>query len=488
MSLRFVRLLAAPIGIAGAFAAGAVLAGGLAASAALPAGFGGIWRTARELPGIGSLNKGGSSALLALSCGSPGNCAAGGYYVDSKRHREAFVADQRNGVWRAAAAVPGIGALNKGGFAQVLSVSCSSAGNCAAGGTYLDASRRYQAFVVAEKNGRWGKGIMAPGTRTLNKGGNAAVQSVSCARAGDCSVGGFYRDGANHNQALVFDSRNGTWRAAKPVPGLAAFNKGNDAQLSSVSCGGPGDCSAGGFYVDGAAQFQGFVVIERNRTWGAAREVPGLGTLNLGGFAKVTVVSCGSGGSCAAGGLYHPGPTQVEAFVVTQPSGKWGTARQVPGTLALNAGQDAFITSLSCASAGNCSAAGSYTDSTGHGWPFVVTEKNGKWGTAAPAPGVHRLSGLGGFGEINSVSCASAGNCAGVGQYNDSTSHSQAFVITQRGGTWSAAIKVPGLPVLNKGDSASAAVVSCRAPAGCTAGGFYHDAFGRQEIFVLTRR
>lgn len=263
---------------------------------------------------------------------------------------------------------------------------------------YLDGSHRYQAFVVAERNGRWDKGIMAPGTRTLNKGGNAAVQSVSCARAGDCSVGGFYRDGANHNQALVLDSRNGTWR---------------------------------------------------------------------------TVVSCGSAGSCAAGGLYHSGPTQVEAFIVTQPNSRWGTARQVPGTLALNAGQDAFITSLSCVSAGNCSAAGSYTDSTGHSWPFVVSDKNGKWGTAAPAPGVRKLSGLGGFGEINSLSSASAGNCAGVGQYNDSTSHSQAFVITQRGGTWSFAIKVPGLATLNRGDSASAAVVSCRAPAGCTAGGFY---------------
>lgn len=49
MSSRFVRLLAAPVGAAGALTASVVLAAS-AASAAYPAA---IWRTARELPGIG---------------------------------------------------------------------------------------------------------------------------------------------------------------------------------------------------------------------------------------------------------------------------------------------------------------------------------------------------------------------------------------------------------------------------------------------------
>src|SRR5579871_2267809 len=192
-------------------AAGTVLIGGIAASAA-PTGPGGTWQSARELPGIGALNKGGSSALMALSCSSPGNCEAGGYYLDSHGGREAFVADQRKGVWRAATPVAGIGALNKGGFAQVVSLSCSSAGNCGAGGIYLDAKGHYQAFVVSEKNGKWGQGILAPGTAALNKGGNATIASVSCAKAGDCSAGGYYRDGGSHNQGFVLSSVNGSWK------------------------------------------------------------------------------------------------------------------------------------------------------------------------------------------------------------------------------------------------------------------------------------
>src|SRR5690348_5645058 len=43
---------------------------------------------------------------------------------------------------------------------------------------------------------------------------------------------------------------NGTWGRAQAVPGLAALNRGGDAQVSSVSCARAGECSAGGFYTD----------------------------------------------------------------------------------------------------------------------------------------------------------------------------------------------------------------------------------------------
>ena len=42
----------------------------------------------------------------------------------------------------------------------------------------------------------------------------------------------------------------------------------------------------------------------------------------------------------------------------------WGTAEEVPGTAALNAGGNAGVNSVSCPSAGNCSAGGLYDDST----------------------------------------------------------------------------------------------------------------------------
>jgi hypothetical protein len=46
--------------------------------------------------------------------------------------------------------VPGTPALNKGGTARIYSVSCGSAGNCSAGGWYTDGPGHVQAFVVSE--------------------------------------------------------------------------------------------------------------------------------------------------------------------------------------------------------------------------------------------------------------------------------------------------------------------------------------------------
>jgi hypothetical protein len=97
--------------------------------------------------------------------------------------------------WGNAEEVPGTAALNQGGNAFITSVSCGSAGNCGAGGYYRDSSGHFQAFVVSQVNGTWHTAIEVPGTAALNQGGNAEIASVSCASAGNCGAGGYYRDG-----------------------------------------------------------------------------------------------------------------------------------------------------------------------------------------------------------------------------------------------------------------------------------------------------
>ena len=77
----------------------------------------------------------------------------------------------------------------------------------------------------------------SPGTATLNTGGKAAVGSVSCASAGNCSAGGYYLDSSGHYQAFVVSQVNGTWGKAKEVPGTATLDTHGDATINSVSCG-----------------------------------------------------------------------------------------------------------------------------------------------------------------------------------------------------------------------------------------------------------
>jgi hypothetical protein len=109
--------------------------------------------------------------------------------------------------------VPGLGALDKLGNAQVSSVACAPAGNCAAGGIYTDSQGGDRGFVVLDRDGVWGKAIQVPGLAALDKGTNQPFAQVtfypvvSCAPVGLCTAGGFYTDASNHAQAYLTQTR-----------------------------------------------------------------------------------------------------------------------------------------------------------------------------------------------------------------------------------------------------------------------------------------
>ena len=455
-----------------------------------------VWG-AGALPAAGAANAGTVSAVSgtvpaatsfaevnSVSCASPDNCAAGGTEVD--RHgQQGFVAAEQNGRWGSAIAVPGLAALSKGGDADVASVSCASAGSCAAGGSYFsDHPLGDQGFVAVERNGVWGRAIEVPGLGALNKGGDAEVKSVSCASAGNCAAGGIY-EGRRGQQGFVAVERNGVWGKAIEVPGLGALNKTGYAGVNSVSCGSAGSCAAGGEYSDRHYHNQGFVAVERNGVWGRAIEVPGLGALNKTGLAQVNSVSCASAGSCAVGG-YYLGRRGQQGFVSVERNGRWRTAIEVPGLAALNEGGDADVGSVSCASAGSCAAGGYYLGRRGQ-QGFVAVERNGHWARAIEVPGLAALNKTG-YAQVYSVSCGLPGNCAAGGIYADSHHHYQGFVAGERNGRWSTAIEVPGLGALNKGGDALVRSVSCASAGNCAASGFYLEGDGNEHGFVAGER
>src|SRR6266700_1665534 len=172
---------------------------GTRATAAPRAAIAVTWGAAQEMPGSAALNQGGDAQVNSVSCSSPGNCSAGGFYTDSAGGDQAFAASEVKGTWRAPIEVPGTAALNKYAYAWINSVSCTSAGNCSAGGFY--ANNGLQVFVLSQVNGIWHKAIEVPGSAALNRRGGASVQSVSCATSGDCSAGGYYL--AKNFQAFV---------------------------------------------------------------------------------------------------------------------------------------------------------------------------------------------------------------------------------------------------------------------------------------------
>jgi hypothetical protein len=439
---------------------------------------GGRARLRRAVPAVVA----GLASVAALAGGTAAQANAA-----AVTHAAAARAAASGGTWGKAAEVPGITALAVDGTSTPLSVSCASAGNCSAGGYYTKFASEpgpQEPFVVDEQGGTWGKAEQVPGTVALNQGGVAQLTSVSCASAGNCSAGGFYTDGNGNQQAFVAGQTNGTWGKAEVAPGTAARNRGGFAGVTSVSCPSPGNCSAGGYFTGGSAKQQAFVISQKDGTWSKMAEVPGTAALNQGGVAQLTSVSCASAGNCGAGGYYTVRSGRQQAFVVSETNGTWGTAEQVPGTAALNRGGVAQVSSVSCPAAGNCGAGGSYDpDNSGHDQgAFVVSEKGGTWRAAIKVPGMAALN-KGRFAAVDQVSCASAGNCGAGGFYTDGFGHQQPFVVSDKGGTWATAEQVPGTAALSKG-AAQLTSVSCASAGNCSAGGSYTDGNGNQQAFV----
>jgi hypothetical protein len=457
------------------------------------------------VPGTAALNTGGGAVIASVSCASAGNCTAAGRYSAScngTRCFQALVVSEAGGTWGQAEEVPGTAAFDQGGETLINSVSCASAGNCSAGGSYTDGTDHYQPFVVSQVGGAWQPAEPVAVAGAV-RSGDAVVVSVSCGLAGNCGAGGFYTDGAGHQQAFVVSEVGGTWQRAEEVPGTAALNQSGSARVSSVSCGSAGNCGAGGYYTDGAGHKQALVVSEISGAWQRAEEVPGTAALNQIGIgplsqggqavgAEVSSLSCASAGNCSAGGDYQDRAGTPQVFVVSEVSGTWQQAEEVPGAGALNH-NGAAINSVSCASAGNCSAGGHYQNGSFHLQAFVISEVGGTWQRAEEVPGTAALN-LGTpagvpsspYGaEVNSVSCGSAGNCSAGGYYDDASRGTEAFVVSEVGGTWQRAEEVPGTAAVNQSGMAQVSSVSCASAGDCSAGGYYVDGSSNQQAFVV---
>jgi hypothetical protein len=483
LSLRRIITVAAVALLGPALLTGTAQAAGLPTAAPRPVAAAGTWGTAREVTGV---NAGGDAGIAAVSCGSAGNCAAGGTYDTNGTacdyvgcHFSAFVVSEVRGAWGRAAKVGGMQTLNRGRSASVDSVSCASAGTCAAGGYYTDRSRHDQAFVVSQVHGRWGTAREVPGTAALDQGGSAVITSVSCPSAGTCAAAGHYTDRSRHVQGFVVSQVHGRWGTAREIPGMGA--------IGWVSCASAGNCTAAGGV---------FVVSQVHGHWGTARQIPGLAALAATGSVQISSLSCGSAGNCAATANYSDEVGNQYPYLASQVNGTWGQAVKVPGMAALGQGGQGQVFSVSCASARSCSAGGlsganNGFDVGGGGQPFVVSRANGTWGSAQQVPGIGALN-TGVDGQVSSMSCAAPGDCAaagyyGVGSPGNKVYNLEVFVASQVNGTWGRARQIPGTAALNQAHWAGISQVSCAAPGRCSAGGSYepdprHSNIGRSFV------
>jgi hypothetical protein len=235
-----------------------------------------------------------------------------------------------------------------------------------------------------------------------------------------------------------------------------------DSWVTVMSCASAGNCSAGGDFIGNSAGL--FTVSEKNGVWARARLLPGTGFPGSDDSA-LTSMSCPSAGNCTAVGRFG----HLSVFAVSEQDGRWRKWQTIPGTLSLPA-RKISMGVVSCPSPGNCGAFGTYRDRRHRLHGFVVSEIGGTWRRASALP-----AGV----ALTSLSCGSTGNCVAGG-----SSSSQAMVVTDRHGTWGRPSAVPGPPAGRHADPEIQAV-SCTSARNCGAGGSYTTRSGVQ-LFVLS--
>ena len=420
--------------------------------------------------------------LSSVSCGSAGECSAVGEYTDSSGHWHGLLLTETEGVW-----APGVEATlpaNAGSNPDVAiaSVSCATAGNCSAVGDYVDSSGGDQGLLLSEVGGVWAAGIDAD----VGSTSPAFLTSVSCAAAGSCSAVGVYTEGP---QGLLVNETGGKWMAGirAPLPSDASSDPG--VFLGSVSCASAGNCTAVGRYQDSLGLGQGLLINETGGTWSTGVKATAPANAESQQPAvDVGPVSCPSAGDCSAVGDYGDSSGYEQALLLSESGGAWaaGIEATPPANDLPYPGPGVVLASLSCASAGDCSAVGSYPDRSVNGQGLLLGQTAGVWtaGVQATLPANAGSVALG--VDIGSVSCPSVGDCSAVGDYTDSSARRQGLLLTETGGTWSPGVETT-LPA-NAGPNPNVAVrsVSCVSAADCSAVGSFIDSSNNTQGLLLT--
>jgi hypothetical protein len=371
-------------------------------------------------------------------------------------------------------------------------LACPAQGDCVASGIYQDASGNSYGLLLNESNGVWGAPttVTPPSNAVVADG--VSLYAVACGAVGNCSAVGTYADAAGNQRSFVVDEVGGAWQRALEVtlPANAASSS-QVSDLHSIACSSAGYCSAVGAYGEGASTSplqEAYVVNEVAGHWQSATEVTLPAGANFNPFAELGQISCASVGNCSAAGSYIDANNVDRALVASEVKGTWrpGVALLAPANASQYAG--ATLSEISCASAGDCAVAGTYNATNGVLQLLVDNETNGTWARASeiPAPANAASSPHVLLYGFNGVDCPSVGECAAGGQYQDKSGAFQGFFVNEVNGHWLGASEL-SLPAgaVQAGKNGGVVSISCIASGNCSAGAAYLNASGDYEALTV---
>ena len=405
------------------------------------------WSPERELLPAGAL----SAGLVSVSCASPAQCAAVGFYVDSTGVRHPLAEHWDGARWtRENVPVAELGTVNGlFGVDCVTSISCFTVGSTDNGP------------IADHWNGTaWSSQTVVPSSI------RGELVSVSCTSGASCVAVGSYPDAGGHQQpsAALFGGSSWTLHA---VPAA----RGSDtSQLNSVSCPVSGNCLAVG-NASNATAHRGFSTQWNGSVWNE-RAIPtpaGATSAFLNGVSCVSATACTTVGSYAG--------TGINSLLAD----RWdGSSWVLQPVTAPAAPQPVFDAGVSCRTPLSCTAVGGTPDGSGHQVTLAEGWGGPAWASLAiPSPPTMK------FAQLFGTSCASVNWCVAVGQYDrNSDGAVVAFGEFWDGSSWRI---LPRVPLQAGAGSATLLGVSCPLVGQCVAVGSYtRPADGRVLPLVVS--
>jgi hypothetical protein len=421
---------------------------------------GGVWAPGTEAPlpanaALNPLDPANNTGVVNVRCVSAGNCTAVGLYTDATNNDRGLLLTERGGKWQRGIEArlpsdvmpPAKNRKTVDDNLVILSVACTSVGNCYAVGNYVTSANTLEPLIIAERNGQWLTGTVAPlPVGATVRGQKAVLYSVTCLPTGTCTAVGAYVDGDGDQQAMLLTANAGVWSAVTEATLPSDAGTSPAATPIALDCVAVGDCTAVGYFQDSHTDSLGVMLNESGGSWSTGTQalLPTDAAPPTSYNAQTTVLgalACPDATDCTAAGSYTDAYGNTQALLISEATGTWGTGQEVslPSNSETTAtDQTADIDAISCPSVGNCVAGGNYTDTAENNDSLLVTETNGVWsaGTEVPLPS---NAGQAQYSAVEGVNCSSAGNCTVIGTYDTHFGDGLAYTIQETNGVWGSA-------------------------------------------------
>jgi len=330
---------------------------------------------------------------MAVTCLSESDCWAVGYY-DNVSAYQTVIQHWDGSSWTVVPS-PNTSTIQHN---LLRSVSCSSASDCYAVGSYYNDS--YYQTLIQHWDGALWVIVNSPNTSPTQYN---YLLGVTCAAASQCWATGYYSNDDGTPQTLIERWNGNAWT----IVSSPNTNTAQENILYSVACTSTSACWAVGSAIDAITGLSQTLIEQWNgSSWAIVTSANTLIPQNN----YLYGVTCTSGSNCWATGYYNNG--LADQTLMEQWDGDSWALVASPNTLLTETNR---LSSVACASAAECWAAG-YSNNGSSDQALIQRWDGNTWAIATSASPESAQSTI-----LKSAACGSGAACWVIGSYSNGT-------------------------------------------------------------------